>query len=277
MALLIVTPTLGGSAHLPATRRSVEELAEKGMAVIHAIVSPVASLDLPEFQSQSGQGRLETRLIEEPSGTRGLYAAINHAVSASASVPWTHLTYINDDDVLGVGFHSVFEKHGNSDAKAFAYGRVSIIDEDGKRVSAIPTEATPKYFEALLAQGISPLNQQGMIIPRELWEKLGGFRAEYRLCADLDFWLRAHRLGWPFRFYPQEVGQFRIRRGQLSGDTTRLAAEIEQVYRTNCPRSISSAEARHAKWRFRLMNAGIYLRRVMGGRVVRGMQMLAGK
>ncbi len=147
----------------------------------------------------------------------------------------------------------------------------------GSSLGYIPSLSSVSKFEALLAQGISPLNQQGMIIPRALWEKLGGFRTEYKLCADLDFWLRAHRLGWPFKYYPYEVGQFRIREGQLSGDTKKLEAEIAAVVARDAPRKIGGLEKFYARWQFRIKNLPIYINRFISGRRMRGMKMLAGK
>jgi hypothetical protein len=220
--------------------------------------------------------RPNERTVAETKEMRGLYQAINHGV-ASATSTWTHLTYINDDDALGDKFNDACKAIYRIGAAHFIYGKVVLINDSGQKLSSVPTEFSPVYFEALLAQGISPLNQQGMIIPRALWEKLGGFRTEYKLCADLDFWLRAHRLGWPFKYYPYEVGQFRIREGQLSGDTKKLEAEIVAVVARDAPRKIGGPEMFYARWQFRIKNLPIYIKRFISGRRLRGMKMLAGK
>jgi len=276
MAFLIVTPTLGRSPHFAATRRSVEALAASGVEVIHAIVGP-ASLNLPELDGQSGKSRLEMRIIEERPETRGLYEAINHAMDCLAGAAWTHFTYINDDDCLGVEFSRGLRRHLEWTPGAFGYGRVRLIDESGESLGRVPIETRPRNFESLLAQGISPLNQQGMIVPRSLWESLGGFRPQYRLAADLDFWLRAHRKGWEFCFHPLEMGEFRINPGQLSADTARLAAEIRAVYEACRPKAVSPLEAKLAKWRFRTINANVYLQRLFRRKSLSGMKMLAGR
>ncbi|MCS6244891.1 MAG: hypothetical protein H2172_13685 [Opitutus sp.] len=214
-------------------------------------------------------------ILERECG-KGLYSAINFAIS-SVSVNWVNLTYINDDDLLGYYFKTVSVLRRKCSSDSFAYGKVRMINEVGASLGYIPTISSAVTFEALLAQGISPLNQQGMIIPRALWEKLGGFRTEYMLCADLDFWLRAHRLGWPFKYYPLEVGQFRIREGQLSGDTHKLEAEIAAVFARDAPRKIGRLEKFYARWQFRIKNLPIYINRFISGRRLRGMKLLAGK
>jgi hypothetical protein len=263
--LLIVTPSLGVSQYLGETLNSIRICSGR---VVHVVVHP-EGVDFPEAFMSGGLS------LYEPPQCKSLYEAINYAVSKVSN--WSHLTYINDDDLLGIGFNSFLRNCLSYASESFCYGNVSLINDLSVKVSNVPVESDPSWFEALLASGISPLNQQGMIIPRSLWEKLGGFRAEYKLCADLDFWLRAHRIGWPFKYYPMEVGQFRIREGQLSGDTSRLEAEIAAVVARDAPRRISWGEKFYARWQFRIKNLPIYASRFLSGRRVRGMKMLAGK
>lgn len=265
MNLLVITPTLGKSPYLYSS-----------LATIRGARLPMTHLIIHPSDVNLGMNLLpsESTMVEHAT-TKGLYDAINQAVDSVGE--WTHLTYINDDDNLGADFNRLWTEYVHVSPDAFGYGKVSLINDNSARMSSVPIESDSHWFEALLAQGISPLNQQGMIIPRALWQKLGGFRTEYKLCADLDFWLRAHRMGWPFKYYPMEVGQFRIREGQLSGDTQKLEAEIAAVVARDAPRKIGSLEKFYARWQFRIKNFPIYASRFIHGRRVRGMKMLAGK
>lgn len=250
--LLVVTPTLGQSEFLNQTVCSVRRVQQIAK---HILVHPAKA------QLGFSCGDQEMELVEGPS-VRGLYAAINDAVSRYDG-DWTHITYINDDDALGDEFPEAWHNHCSRTPDHFGYGRVSIIDTNGKKKTEVPIARSPRCFEALLAQGISPLNQQGMIVPRSLWQRLGGFRTQYSLCADLDFWLRAYRAKWPFAFHYKEVGKFRMRPGQLSGDIDRMRREIEAVWRDGLPSR--PVDLWWSKLLFRMTNANIYL-----GRLIRG-------
>lgn len=100
-----------------------------------------------------------------------------------------------------------------------------------------------------------------MLFSRALVTRLGGFDTQYRICADLDFWARAMAAGNRFRYYPSEVGQFRIRRGQISGDVEATRREQDEIARRAFPKAGSWPRPQLAKWRYRLMNLPRYLAR----------------
>ena len=130
----------------------------------------------------------------------------------------------------------------------------------------------------LLQVGISPVGQQGMLFGAPVVRALGGYSPEYRLCGDLDFWARAHAHGFPFRYYPLEVGRFRIQPGQLSGDVKLTRREQADITARQFPRRPSSVALRLAQGSYRLANLPRYLerRRALGGRLSTSDAMLAG-
>jgi hypothetical protein len=276
--LLIVTPTLGKSDFFESTVHSVLVLATSGLPIIYRVVGPLNARDwvTAKLSELTNAGVHASFIVEDD--TSGLYSAINHAVKASADTDWCALTYINDDDCISPDFYQSWTNYLSvRDKRPFSYGKVLLIDETGCSLGRVPIESNPLRFEALLSQGISPLNQQGMIIPRALWDKLGGFRTEYKLCADLDFWLRAYRMSWPFKYCHIEVGQFRIRGGQLSGNIKKLQSEIKAVVERDAQRRIGAFEKFYSRWQFRLANSSIYVKRLIGGRSLRGMKIMSGK
>jgi GT2 family glycosyltransferase len=249
---LVVTPTLGSSEYLETAVRSVTELP---FPVLHVISVPgpiVAEM----------QARFPHAVVVKDAGKLGgIYGAINAAIQA-ASGEWDWFTYINDDDVLAPGFARMFARHtARSAAEPVTYGNVRLINESGGTISFLTTERTPEFIPALLHAQISPLNQQGMLFHRKVVERLKEFDLNFRLCADLDFWARAMAAGFAFRYYPFEVGQFRIRRGQLSGDISVTLREQDEIVRRAFPPT-TALQQRRAKWRYRLMNLPRYLARV---------------
>ena len=90
---------------------------------------------------------------------------------------------------------------------------------------------------------------------------LGGYRLEYKLCADLDFWARAHAKGFRFAYYPWTVGSFRLQPGQLSGDIARVRHELDTVTSECFPTLVSTVARRTARFLYRFHNAPRYLER----------------
>jgi hypothetical protein len=250
--ILVVTPTLGVSDYLEETVASV---ATQGIPLLHVLVTParmVASL----------QARYRHTLVIADAGPAGgIYGALNAALARSAT-DWDWFTYINDDDRLRPGFGAMARRHFNTARPApVAYGLVDLIDEAGERISTITCERDPAWIPALLQQGISPLMQQGTLFRRDCVGRLQGFDTRYRLCADLDFWLRACAAGERFQHYDLTVGEFRLRGGQLSGDTQLTVREQTDIVRRHLPVRLPAWRRHAAVLRYRLHNLPHYLER----------------
>ena len=264
--ILVVTPTLGESPHLD---EAVGRVAALRVPVLHVISAPAAKV----------RGLKErfpwTRVVPDAGRPAGLYGALNAALEA---VPegWGWFTYINDDDLLLPGFAELAGRHASlRDPERVAYGDVEVIREDGLVVSRVTTERNPAWIPALLQQGISPLMQQGMLFHREAAARLARFDTRYRLCADLDFWLRAYAGGDRFRHYPLPVARFRIRPGQLSSDTAQTIREQDEIVRRHLPARVPAAARVFARWRYRLCNLPRYLGRMRSIGLRTSYQMLA--
>lgn len=266
--LLVVTPTLGTSEFLD---RSVASVAALPLDIAHVLAVPAEA-------EERLRARYPHLLVVRDSGRLGgIYGALNAALAAAPD-GWDWFTYINDDDALLPGFAAVVTRHARRpDPEPVVYGDVDLIDEDDRRISRITVEASPGWIPALLQQGISPLNQQGMLFHRELVRRLGGFDLHYRLCADLAFWLRAYAAGWRFRYYPVRVGQFRLRAGQLSGSTAVTRREQDEVVAQHLPRAVPAWKRRVALWKYRAGNLPRYWARVRARGLRTSYQLLEGK
>jgi len=251
-SLLIVTPTLGQSPFLD---RTVDGILALPAPVNHVMVCPgplVATL----------ASRFPHAIVLEDAGREGgIYGAINIALQA-AGEDWDWFTYINDDDELGPDFSKVAQRHfAKTDPEPVVYGNVRVIDESGRTISLLTTEDSPHFIPALLRAGVSPLNQQGMLFRRDVVRELGEFDTKYRICADLDFWARALAAGRRFCYYPSEVGRFRIRRGQISGDVNLTIREQDEIARRLFPEAGGALDRFVAKFRYRVRNLPRYLAR----------------
>ena len=93
-------------------------------------------------------------------------------------------------------------------------------------------------------------------------ERLCGFNTRYRLCSDLDFWLRAYVHGAKFRSLRLRVAQFRLRRGQLSGNTSITQFEQADIVSRHLPRRVSPIVRSYARLRYRWCNLPRYVARM---------------
>jgi GT2 family glycosyltransferase len=266
--ILVVTPTLGHSVFLDKTMDSV---ATQLLDILHVISAPA------EKQPALQRRFPHARVVPDGGKSGGIYGALNAAL-AQVTEGWDWFTYINDDDLLLPGFSEVFYRHMRSAApEPVIYGDVDLIDESDRAISRVTTERDPRWIPALLQQGISPLMQHGMLFRRDIVRKLQGFDLRYRLCADLDFWLRAYVAGARFRYYPKRVGQFRLRSGQLSASTATTRHEQDEIVKRHLPVPVSPWNVRFARWRYRACNLPRYLERTRMRGIRTSYQLLQGK
>ena len=251
-SLLVVTPTLGDSRYLDQT---VESVQTQPLAICHV-------LSVPAPRVAELQARYPHTIVVPDAGRAGaIYGALNAAL-AQAPAGWDWFTYINDDDLLLPGFGEMARRHlASANPAPVTYGDVGLIDEEARLLGRITVAPDPRWIPALLQDGISPVMQQGMLFHRNTVTRLRAFDLHYRLCADLDFWLRACAAGDRLRYYPVPVAQFRLRRGQISGDTAQTEREQEEIVRRLFPARLSAARRRVTRLRYRLHNLPRYFER----------------
>lgn len=251
--ILVVTPTLGESVFLDATIASV---AAQPLDILHVLSVPAGRVEALAARYP------HVRVVPDAGKAGGIYGALNAGLLA-APAGWDWFTYINDDDTLLPGFGRAAKRHFASyPAEPVFYGDVELIDEEGAVITRITTARNPSWIPALLHQGISPLMQQGMLFRRDVVEHLYGFDPHYRLCADLDFWLRAYAAGDRFRYHPLRVAQFRLRAGQLSGDTRVTIAEQDAIVARQLPDKPTAPRLWLTRMLYRAFNLPRYIARI---------------
>jgi len=243
--LLVITPTLGRS---PFLREALDSVAALAPAVRHVLVAPGAAA----AALQRDFPAVEVISDDQP----GVYAAINRGF-LSAGGDWDAWTWLNDDDRWRPdGMRGVLAAMANDPAAEIVYGRVGYIDAAGRPLGALPVERAARRFPLLLAAGISPFSQHGTLVRRGCAERLGPLDIRLRLGADFDYWVRAVAARARFRFVNAVVAHYRIRPGQLSGDTTAMRREIAAC----AVRAFGTTAA----WRVQAARFGFRLRRSPG-------------
>jgi len=251
-SLLVVTPTLGHSPYLPGMMKDVARIA-RSVVLQQVVVAPEATVGALRRQWPSAS------IAAEPPEC-GMYGAINAAADAAGD--WEWLTWINDDDLLLPGFQEVWRRAQAEPTVADVwYGEVDYLDADGRKVAAMPVCRRPTDVPALLAAGLAPFTQQGALISRDLWRKIGGMDASLRIAGDFDFWVRAAAIGAHFKFVCRTVAAFRVRGGQLSGNARHAKDEEAKVLRRH-NLQVSRVCQQLAALRFRAQNLPRILHRV---------------
>jgi hypothetical protein len=247
--ILVITPTLGTRLGLLSeVVLSIRRNADGAQHILSCPSSKVSELK-ERFPS--------ARVVADQGAEGGIYGAINNGIAAADS--WDWFTYINDDDLLLEGFPELCRRHIVSQDKAsIAYGNTWYINESGRRLSRFPVEKNPRYFRSLMRQQIAPLIQQGMLVSRKIVDSLGGFKAQFCICADYDFFVRALSFGFGFRYYPLEVGAFRVLKGQVSGNLADRDRELDIICKQLSSERESLLRVLYSRWRFRLLNANVY-------------------
>ena len=255
--LLVVTPTLGHSPWLDRTVASVTAYAGKRAA--HVLVAP------PSVGADLRQ-RFPHCTVVEDTAAKGVYAAINLGLVHAPDPNWGWFTWINDDDEFTPGFAPhlarALEYDGRQSAAPWCYGQVRLLDGRDDYLGRLAVAHHTADIATLAQGGINPLNQQGLLTPRFWILRRGPLREDLRICADVDFWLRALMSGATFRYSPETVAVFRLHAGQISGNVAKHKAEFHQVVATLSPRAGSKSRQLMARLRFRLANAGVYLGRI---------------
>jgi len=251
MKILVVTPTLGESPWLAETVASVSVLS---LAHEHVLVAPAAIVPVLAARFPG------TTVVAEPGG--GMYAAIN--VGLAAGRDWDAFTYLNDDDLLRPGFSAVVAALAARPGQPLlAYGRVGLIDGEGRRLGAIPVSPSPGLNRDLYAQRLEPVYQHGTLVSRAAWAQHGGFDAAYRFCGDSEFLARLCVRGVPAVRVGGEVAAFRLHGGQLTKNRPAMLAErarVDEQLGLIAPK----LTGRHhwAKLVFRVANLPVYAGRI---------------
>jgi GT2 family glycosyltransferase len=253
--LLVITPTLGTSPWLTRTVTSVSTYA--GEHAQHILVAPASTHD-------DLRKRFPHCEVVADTARTGVYAAINLGIAAAFSRPWDYFTWINDDDAFTPGFTRHLETALAYDGKdeTWFYGGVRLRGPGDENLGRLPVSRFSSDIITLALIGINPLNQQGLLIPHSGLARIGQIREDLRICADVDLWLRGLKDGAKFRLTGHTVAEFRLRKGQISGDIGRHRDEFEKATRALFANAPGPLRALIARVRFRLGNSLIYLERL---------------
>jgi glycosyltransferase involved in cell wall biosynthesis len=238
--ITIVLPVYGRSELLGPALASVLALEEvEGSPWRLLIADDGSNADTQRFlegwMAQHGAERVEWR--RRPHNL-GLFANLNQAIS-EASTAWV-LLLCSDDLLLPSAltrlralqrqwpeaglilssFHSI-----NADGSPRPADSAWHHDQLSRNTALIPPE---RFVPALLQLGSLNGNLTGMAFSRQLWQRAGPFRADWRHAADWEWLLRASE-GGPVLLNREPIATVRTHAAQLSNSNRRSGHELQEV------------------------------------------------
>ena len=117
----------------------------------------------------------------------GQSAAINEGIKKGTA---PYVCWLNSDDFFYPGaLVKLLEALSNDSNAPFVYGRCSVSNVDGKRISSYLTLPPKKYLFANYCFVCQP----GTLIKRYCWEDVNGLNPKLEMAMDYDLWWRLWR------------------------------------------------------------------------------------
>jgi hypothetical protein len=264
--LLICSPVLAVDEYCNELVDSLLNLRVQGLEFTHIVVGPERNREdvLRVF------GSLHSIFLAERAGTRGVFDAVaqGYEYGLRCLAP-THLSYINADDLLQLGFLNAVSCCRLGIPQLIT-GEVNWIGEKGQIFGRVPRWPWRMLASALFEAGIPAFTQQGAILSAEAWRFSRGFDPSYRYIADSVLWHKLLKDNAIVRVHvPDLVASYRMRSGQLSANRAAVTEENRRWVL-----SIKNTEENQgvklvAKIAMRIVNMPIYVRRFFTGRLMK--------
>jgi len=183
-----------------------------------------------ELVRELGPGRVEY-FRRETNG--GLARAWNTAIE-QASGRWVHL--LHQDDLVFDGFYGRLEDALQArDELGAAYVQHRLIDEDGRAgalMSSNPAQeagVVVDWMELIFAR--LSFQTPAVVVRRDVYERLGGFRPDLRYALDWDMWKRI-AAEYPFWYAPEPLAGYRRHVGAVSTEFLRSGENMAEIRRS---------------------------------------------
>ncbi len=224
----VVIPTHNCARYLEETLRSVLSQ-DPGPQCMQLVVVDDASSDGPEEVVQRlAPGRVEFYRNPEALGAPNNF---NRCVSLARG-RWVHI--LHGDDAVRPGFYQRFEQVIASQPHIVAlFCRAVFVNADSHWIGIsdldLPSaQIYPELFPTLVLG--NRVWTPTIVVARQVYEQVGGFRPQLPHCCDWDMWKRVARLG-PVWFEPEPLALYRVHGFSDSAKLARAAHNIADMRR----------------------------------------------
>ncbi len=216
--------------HLEACLTSVLLQAPSAAEMQICVYDDGSSVPIESRIGSIGQGRIE---FERGERNAGLSFAWNACLRLAAG-QWVHL--LHQDDLVLDGFYqrlrSAIERSPEIGA---AYVQHCLLDDRGNLGPVLSgnTATEAQIVSNWLEMVFERLTFQtpAIVVKREAYERLGGFRSDYRYALDWDMWKRIAAM-YPIWYDPAPLAAYRRHDGATSMEFLRSGRNLEEMRRS---------------------------------------------
>lgn len=222
MRVTILTPTLNAERYLPECLHSIRAQSCPASSIQHLVLDGESSDGTVALARASGADVSVQR-------DGGLYEAMNRGMRLAAGdiVGW-----LNADDTYEPGaIAAVVQTFMRNPAAEIVVGDHRMASPSGSMIVRGRADALQRIRAGERRGGwVAPI---ALFFRAEVLRALGDYRTDYRICADLDLWIRAAARTPPPRaaHAGATLGTFRVHPGSLSSGETvvRSARESAEI------------------------------------------------
>jgi GT2 family glycosyltransferase len=158
------------------------------------VVDACSTDDQEGIVNELGQGRVTLHRLPSNEGAAQTF----NACIQRARGHWIHI--LHGDDMVLPGFYEAYQRIiREHSGLSLVCGRVVRIDEDDRWLDVagpLPPKGTQLIEEFLSKQATRNLvSFPTAVVPREVYEKVGGFCVKFKFVMDMDMWFRAGQAG----------------------------------------------------------------------------------
>lgn len=209
----LILTTYNSEAHLETTLASIEK---QDYPAVEVIIKDGGSTDKTVHIIREYEKRSKYLVRWESKKDNGIYDAMNKGIRNSHN---EILSFLNADDYYLDGtlelVRKTFEEHPESD---IVHGNILVNGKVFKPAVGIPSFGGVRIFHP------------ATFVRRSLFDKLGLYDEQYRICADLDFFFRAKEAGAKFTYIDQPLTNFSLD-GLSTTARSQTALELRAILR----------------------------------------------
>lgn len=237
--LTIFIPAYNAAAYLPST---FDSLLSQSFGDFELILVDDGSTDeTAAIAHRYAEKDPRVRVIRSPH--RGEVAARNKALSTAHPRSRYFLNHDSDDISLPGKLEKQIQYLETHREIAIVGTLAEYFNDEGQVLGKPPIEVTPERIRNTFQDVNSMINSASMI-RREVFERIGGYREEFRSVDDYDFFMRALLAGMSLANIPEVLHQIRLHsnsvgstRGKLQ---EQLRKQIQSTYRQNRDSDVST-------------------------------------
>ena len=221
----VMIPAYNYADYMRATLQSVLSQDPGPEAMQIEVVDDCSTRDDPETVTREvGRGRIA--FSRQPRNL-GMVANFNDCIRRARG-EWVHI--LHGDDVVRPDFYARARQALTAHPEVGAWVcRIVYMDEDGIWTGLSELDArTPGVLppDFAIREFVTPRIQfVGILVRRAVYEELGGFRPELKICLDWDMWKRV-ALRTPIFYDPEPLACFRLHCQSAYANAVRSGASV---------------------------------------------------